>query len=223
VIRDEPPLEVFWVSGSPYGWRVLLALAIKGAPFQSRRLSAADGDHKKPEFLAINPRGKLPALRHGDLSLSESVAIVRYIDRLFPRPPLFGDDASGEARINRQIDEIENYLVPNTGWVTRAVFGDVVAGREEMLNTRAGRARYELRGLDERVGDWLVDGRLSAADVILYPVIAALLRAAAKPAAAALDLQLLPFEARYPRLAEWCARVEALPGYDEAYPPHWRD
>lgn len=219
---DAPPLEVFWISGSPYGWRVLLALAVKNAPFVSRRLSASDEEHRKPEYLAINPRGKAPALRHGDLVMAESVAMLRYVDRVFPQPPLFGQTAAEEARINQRIDEIENYLVPNTGWITRALFGEVAAGREAMLNQRAARARHELQRLEDHVDTWIAGPALSAADLVLYPVVAALLRAAGKPAAAGLDLRLLPFGEKYPALAAWCTRVEALPGFDAAYPPHWR-
>jgi len=221
-MASDAPLEIFWISGSPYGWRVLLALAVKSAPYVSCRLSASDEEHKRPEFLAINPRGKAPALRHGDLVMAESVAMLRYVDRLFPHPPLFGRSAAEEARINQRIDEIENYLVPNTGWITRALFGDVAAGRENMLNERAARARHELQRLEGHLGDWLAGEELSAADLVLYPVVATVLRAAGKPAAADLDLRLLPFDEKYPGLDAWCRRIEALPGYDAAYPPHWR-
>ena len=216
-------VEVFWISGSPFAWRVLLALALKRAPFESRLLEVSKGELSSPEFLAVNPRGKVPALRDGELTMSESIAIVRYIDRRFPEPPLFGRDHAEEARINEKIDEIENYLVPETGWITRALFGDLVAGKEEILNARAERVRTELENLESRLNTWLVGDAISAADISLYPVIAALLRAAGKSAAADLDLRFIPFAERYPRLARWCERIETLPGFDSTYPPHWRE
>lgn len=218
-----PPVEIFWISGSPYAWRVLLALALKGAPFTSRLLSVSKGELSSPEFLAVNPRGKVPALRDGELTMGESMAIVRYIDRRFPDPPLFGLNHAEEARINQKIDEIENYLVPETGWITRVLFVDSVAGREEGLNARAERVRTELGNLETQVNTWLVGDAINATDISLYPIIAALLRAAGKPAAADLDLRFLPFAERYPRLAQWCGRIEALPGFDATYPPHWRE
>ncbi len=220
---EAPPLELFWISGSPYAWRVLLALALKGAPFVSRLLEVSKGELTNAEFLSVNPRGKVPALRDGELTMGESMAIVRYIDRCFPEPPLFGRNHVDEARINQKIDEIENYLVPETGWITRALFVDSVAGRKESLNARAERVRTELQNLESRVNTWLVGDATSAADISLYPIIAALLRAAGKPAATGLDLRLLPFAERYPRLAQWCSRIEALPGFDATYPPHWRE
>ena len=216
-------IEIFWISGSPYSWRVLLALAIKEMPYESRLLSAANNEHRSPEFLAINPKGKLPALRHGKLTMGESIAIIRYIDRCNPKPPLFGRDAMEEAQINQLIDEIENYLIPNSHSITRAAFGGIVAGKEELLNEQAKRAHKEFAGLEERVGTWLVGDAISAADIVLYPVIAGLLRAAGKPVADSLDLRLLPFAGTYPKLADWCNRIEALPGFDTTYPPHWRD
>ena len=48
------------------------------------------------------------------------------------------------------------------------------------------------------------------------------LRATAKDEAARLGLGFLPFDERYPGLAAWMSRIEALPGYDKTYPPHWK-
>lgn len=216
-------IEIYWISGSPYSWRVLLALAIKQIPFESHLLSAANKEHKSPEFLAINPKGKVPALRHGKLTMGESLAILRYLERLHPEPSLFGNDAMEEARINELMDGIENYLVPNSHGITRALFGDLVAGNEAALNAQAERLKVELNRLEGHMGDWLIGNAVSAADVSLYPVIAGLLRAAGKPAADNLELQLLPFAKRYPKLADWCGRIKALPEFETTYPPHWRD
>src|SRR5882672_5618331 len=69
---------------------------------------------------------------------------------------------------------------------------------------------------------WLVGDAISAADLIVYPQLMGLLRAATRPAAAGLPLELLPFEQKYPSLGAWLARFEALPGYQNTYPPHWR-
>ncbi len=49
-------LEVFWDSGSPYVWRVLLALEVKQVPYTSRPIQFSKGEHKTPEFLAMNDR-----------------------------------------------------------------------------------------------------------------------------------------------------------------------
>jgi glutathione S-transferase len=69
-------LEVYWASGSPFAWRVLLTLAVKRLPYQSRLLSFAKGENKSAEYLAMNPRGKVPTLKDGDFALYESLAIM---------------------------------------------------------------------------------------------------------------------------------------------------
>jgi glutathione S-transferase len=49
-----------------------------------------------------------------------------------------------------------------------------------------------------------------------------LIRAAGKDASGSSDLRLLPIDETYPATAAWRARIQALPGYERTYPPHWR-
>src|SRR5436190_23236563 len=83
-------IEVFMISGSPFAWRVLLALELKGLAYETRVLEMSKGEHKSPAYLAINPRGRVPTLRDGDTVVYESLAILAYLDRRYPTPPLFG-------------------------------------------------------------------------------------------------------------------------------------
>jgi len=52
-------ITVYWISGSPFAWRVLLALEFKRLPYESRLLSVQKGDLASPDYLSINPRGKV--------------------------------------------------------------------------------------------------------------------------------------------------------------------
>ena len=52
-------LEIYWGSGSPNAWRVLLTAELKKIPYESKMLEFSKEDHKKPEFIALNPRGRL--------------------------------------------------------------------------------------------------------------------------------------------------------------------
>ena len=88
-------LEVIWGSGSPYAWRVLLTLEVKGLRYESRPLS---------------PRGKVPVLRDGDYVLSESLAIMAYLDRKHPEPPVFGRSAQDTGLIWMAISEFQSYV-----------------------------------------------------------------------------------------------------------------
>jgi len=215
--------ELFWISGSPFAWRVQLALETKGIPYTSHQLQASKGEHKAPAFLAINPRGKIPALKDGGIVIRESLAIMAYLDRRYPDPPLFGRDAKEAARIWQQVCEIASYLEPAAARVNRPIFFNKVAGSEDDIRAAMTDIRAELARLEGELGrdPWLAGGAVSAADLSAYPFLKSLLRAAGKPEAAPLDLDLLPFAKHYPKLSQWMARLEALPGADRAYPPHW--
>ena len=92
-------LEVFWGSGSPFSWRVLLALEYKRVPYESRLLQFAKQEHKSPQMLRMNPRGRVPVLRDGDFVVFESLACLAYLDRKYPDPPLFGRTAEDAGTI----------------------------------------------------------------------------------------------------------------------------
>ena len=77
-------LTFYYGAGSPYAWRVWFALEHKAIPYDRKVLSFADGDLKKPEFVAVNPRGKVPAIVDGDMHLYESAAIVEYLEDVHP-------------------------------------------------------------------------------------------------------------------------------------------
>lgn len=217
-------LEVFWVSGSPYSWRVLLTLEVKRLGYASRLLEASKGDLKKPEYLALNPRGKVPTLKEGDFVLYESLAIMNYLDHKYPQPPLFGRAAREAARIFRLISEYVSYLDGPLGRIVLPVYFGTAAEKADDIRAAVHDVHAELGRLEAYLGDaaWLGGDTICAADIAIYPFIKSLERAASKDAAKPLELGLLPLDARYPRLAAWMGRIEQIPGYERTYPPHWR-
>src|SRR5258708_34160874 len=70
-----------------------------GVPFESVNVDQTKGEHKKPEFLALNPAGKLPVLVDGDVVLTESVAIVLYLAEKHPEAGLVPRDAVERAHL----------------------------------------------------------------------------------------------------------------------------
>ncbi|HUN26830.1 MAG TPA: glutathione S-transferase family protein [Steroidobacteraceae bacterium] len=68
--------------------RVFLTLLEKGVAFTERELKGAQFEHLQPEYLAINPRGQVPALVHDGEVFTEGRAICEYIDEAFPGPAL---------------------------------------------------------------------------------------------------------------------------------------
>jgi len=217
-------IELYWGSGSPFAWRVMLTLEVKGLPYESKLLEFSKGEHKAPAYLQLNPRGKVPTLKDGDFVVYESLAIMAYLDRKYPAPPLFGKTAEDAGLIWRAISECESYLVSAGDKVVRPVFFGKGLEKVEEIQQAAQTIRQELKTLDERLASshWLVGEQISAADIAVFPLVQLLLRAASKEAAQPLNLGLLPLAQTYPNIARWVQRIEALPNYQRTYPPHWR-
>jgi glutathione S-transferase len=72
-----------------------------GADFEPIRVNLAAGEQRRPEFLKINPAGKIPVLVDGDRVLTESVAIVLYLAEKYPRKGLLPDGLNERAQVNR--------------------------------------------------------------------------------------------------------------------------
>src|SRR5215472_15559339 len=81
--------------------RVRWTLQELEADFESIRVNLPAGEHCRPEFLKINPAGKVPVLADGDLVLTESVAITRYLAERYPEKRLMPSDLSGRAELDR--------------------------------------------------------------------------------------------------------------------------
>ena len=217
-------IELYWGSGSPFAWRVMLTLEVKGLAYESKLLEFSKGDHKTPAYLQLNPRGKVPTLKDGGFVVYESLAIMSYLDRKYPTPPLFGTSAEETGSIWQAISECESYLTSAGDKVVRPLFFGKGLDKVEEIQQAAETIRHELKTLDQRLAsaNWLVGKSISAADIAIFPLIQLILRAATKEAAQPLNLQWLPLATYYPNLAKWVGRIEALPNYQRTYPPHWR-
>src|SRR3954471_21470744 len=91
--RRTMALELWWGSGSPYSWRALLALEYKQLQFTSHQVQFAKQEHKSPQMLQMNPRGRVPVLKDGDYVCYESLAILEYLDRKYPERSIYGASA----------------------------------------------------------------------------------------------------------------------------------
>ena len=217
-------IELYWGSGSPFAWRVMLTLEVKGLAYESKLLEFSKGENKTPAYLQLNPRGKVPTLKDGDFVVYESLAIMSYLDRKYVTPPLFGTTAEETALVWQAISECESYFTSAGDKVVRPMFFGKGLDKVEEIQQAAASIRHELKTLDDRLAgrSWLVGTSISAADIAIFPLIQLILRAASKPAAAPFDLGWLPLAKQYPNIARWTAGIEALANYQRTYPPHWR-
>ena len=210
--------DFYWMSGSPNAWRAMLTLEYKGIPYRSHRLDGSRGEHRTAEFLAMNPRGKVPVLKNGAFVMSESIATMAYLERTHPEKPLFGTDAEESGRIWQRVLEIVHYVLPpiDVG-IVRPVFGGATPSPEAAVAVDEA-----LRWMDEVLADapYLAGPDLSAADLAVIPNIQLLARVGRRDTVRALHLDDLG--TAYPQVGKWIARMEALPAYEASYPPHWR-
>ena len=216
--------ELYTIAGAPRSWRALLGLVAKGLPFTPRVLDASSKQHKAPAFLAINPRGRVPALVRDDLVLTESIAILAYLEREHPEPPLFGRTAEEGAKVWEQVMAADHYLREATQAVVAPLLGARDAVPEAALVEPAATLRHELTRLEQRLehGAFLCGDAISAADCVAFPEVRLTLRATTRFADVTARLELGPFAGAFPRLSGWIDRIEALPGYERTFPAHWR-
>ena len=217
-------LEVYWASGSPFAWRVLLTLEVKQLTYESRLMSFAKREHQSPEYLKLNPRGKVPTLKDGDFVVYESLAIMAYLDKQYPERPVFGESSQDIGTIWRVVSENASYVCDPIQKIVAPLFLGRVNEKKAEIGEAAAAVAGELSRIEALLGKspWLSGQGITAADITLFPWIQSLLRAAAKEEAKSLELGFLPFEANYPKLTAWIAGIEQIPGYGRTYPPHWK-
>lgn len=78
-----------WGIGTARAFRAHWILAEYGLPYFSHRIQSRTGETMTPDYLKLNPRHKIPLLRHGSLLIAESAAIVQYISERFQAPSGF--------------------------------------------------------------------------------------------------------------------------------------
>lgn len=217
-------IEVFWGSGSPYSWRVLLALEFKRLPYVSRLLDLSKLEHQSPDMLALNPRGRVPVLKDGDYVCYESVAILTYLDRKYPAIPLFGNNAEEAGAIMRGICEFQVYVEDHLNKIITTIFFGGLESKLEEAQKSLEVVVKEARGIELRLAQqaWLGGSQCTAADIVIFPAIKLLQRALARRDADDLHTPFEPLEPNFPAIAAWLRRIETLPGYERTYPPHWR-
>jgi glutathione S-transferase len=215
--------EVYSISGAPRPWRVMLGFVAKGLAFDIRNLETSKQQHKAPEFLALNPRGRVPVLKNGEFILSESIAILSHLDKVHPEPPLFGTSTEEHARIWQLVCECDDYCNKSANALLGPIFRQQNETNEE-VKSGATAVHFEFKRLEQMLegSRFLCAERMTAADCMYFPYVRLVLRATERFPELMQRLQFHPFDKRYPRLSAWVSRIEALPDYEKTFPSHWR-
>ena len=184
---------------------VRLVLTYKEVPYTLQDLESEMG---KARHLALHPFNRVPVLRHGDLTVYETSAIVTYIDETFPRLPLQPRDIPGRARMDQWISMVNSYYYPYMIYhVTheRLVFPELgIASDEKVVAHALPKVQRGLRAVERQMGhgqDYFLGAELTLADFYLLPSTFAF----------GLTEEGRAMYPKYPAFSRWRERMEALP------------
>lgn len=204
-------MKLYTYFRSSAAYRVRIALHFKGIAYEAVPVDLRPGAHRRPEYLALNPQGLVPALEDGAAVLSQSLAIIEYLEETHPEPPLLPSAPLDRARVRSLALAIAcdlhplnnlrvlNYLRAPLGQDEQAVnawYRHWVAQIFQGLESEAHRSSD---------GRHLLGGRVTLADVCLVPQLFNARR---------FDCDLAP----YPTLTAIGAHLESLPAFARAAP-----
>lgn len=165
---------VHTIPGSPAARAVMATLIEKGASF--RLVGLAPRAHKMEPHLSRHPFGKMPVLEHNDFTLYETQAILRYLDRVVPSPPLVPEEPRDAARMDQIMGISDWYLFQGVNNVIG--FHRVVAPRllglapdEAAISEAMPRAHVVFEELSRLLGHkaYLASQRVTLADLMVAP------------------------------------------------------
>lgn len=163
------PLRLFYTKGAcslaPH-----IALEESGAPFEPVHIDMAAGEQRTPEYLRINPKGRVPALAVGDWVLTENPAILHFIARSFPEAGLWPDGLHDQARVAEWLGWIASTVHVAYAHVRRGErYADSEAALAEVRAKGIQTCRELWQAVDARLGaePWAIGDRYTVADAYL--------------------------------------------------------
>jgi glutathione S-transferase len=163
---------VYGVPGSPYLRSALLGFEEKGVAYRLRPMGF--GETKTQEHLTRNPFGRIPVVDHGDFRLYETQAILRYLDDLYPAPPLCPKNPRAKARMNQLAGISDWYFFPKvSATIAFQRFAVPMMGGtpdEAVIAAAKPDAVNCVQAIEGLMGDvYLTGEEISIADLMLIP------------------------------------------------------
>lgn len=208
-------MQLYHYFRSSASYRVRIALNWKGLPYEPVAVDLRPGvsAQRSAEFLALNPEGLVPVLVDGGRTLSQSLAIIEYLEETHPEPALLPRAAEARARVRGLALAVACEISPlNNSGVLAYLRGPPLAADDGSVNSWY--AHWIARGLaalEQEVSRTTGDGRhmygsaVTLADVLLVPQLYNARR---------YQCDLTP----YPALVAIAAHLETLPAFSQAAP-----
>ncbi|HWO41158.1 MAG TPA: glutathione S-transferase family protein [Candidatus Eisenbacteria bacterium] len=193
-------IKLYDFKSSPNCQRVKVVLEEKRLPYETIPIDLRKKEQKTPEYLKINPYGKVPALIDGDTVLYESCIINEYLNEKYPDPPLMPNDPAERAKARIAID----YGLTQMDGAYQKLRNELMKEEKQQDKGLISEAKAELKRLLERfeneIGDrpYLV-GAFSLVDAALIPRFLRLE-----------GFGVIP-DASLPRLAKYMERMKERP------------
>jgi glutathione S-transferase len=165
-------LQIIGAPASNFVWTTRIACAEKGVPY-----TLVPTPPHTPEVSAIHPFGKIPVMRHGDVTLCESRAICLYIERAFPGPALLPADPAAAARVEQWISIINTTIDPLVvrGYLRAYFFPPTADGSPDRtaIDAALPTMQAHFAVLDEavRATGYLAGSAFTLADIDLLPIL----------------------------------------------------
>jgi glutathione S-transferase len=164
---------------SPNVRRVRLTAAVLGITLEERKLDFAKGEHKNPEYLALNPNGAVPTLVDGDFVLTESRSIMQYVASKQPDSGLLPRDEQARADVTRWQFWDASHFSPQLGTFTfekliKGMMGMGDPDQRKIDDALAGFRRFgavlnkRLEGKQFVVGSAMTIADLTIASSLMY-------------------------------------------------------
>lgn len=206
-------LHGYWRSGAAY--RVRIALALKGLAYETQGHDLRTGAQKAVDYVALNPQGMVPALQIDGAVLTQSPAILEWLEETHPQPPLLPSEPLSRARVRAMAALIACDIHPlnnlRVGKSLREDFGADQAAVDAWAARWIVPGFTALEALVERDGQgWCFGDTPTLADACLIPQIYSAHRFN------------VPLDA-YPRLLAIDAAAQAHPAFIAAHPDRQPD
>jgi glutathione S-transferase len=170
-------MKVYDFMGAPNPKKLRVFMAEKGLNIPNEQVNIMSGDNRKPEFMKKNPLGGLPVLELDDGScLTESLAIMEYLEELNPNPPMIGANPRERARV-RELERIAELGVMNSVGTYFQNTHPFMAGRMKQSPDAAENAKTRLattlKVIDAAIGNkpFVAGERPSIADCTLLAAL----------------------------------------------------